>query len=83
MFLLMPESPRFLARHPERAAQLKQLLARLEQTVPPGATLIEKASEKPTQGIALADFFGGEQTRSTLCLLADLLLERRQRLHVL
>ncbi len=34
MFWLVPESPRFLSRHPERAPELVRLLGRLGHTVP-------------------------------------------------
>jgi AAHS family 4-hydroxybenzoate transporter-like MFS transporter len=68
MFLTIPESPRFLSRHPERAPELLRLLKRLHHSVAPDATFVEKAGEKPEQGIAIKDFFGGSQTRSTLSL---------------
>ena len=68
MFSLIPESPRFLARHPERAAELVRLLKRLDYEVPSGATFVEAAGERPGQKVAIQDFFGQSQTRSTLAL---------------
>ena len=68
MFLTIPESPRFLSRHPERAPELVRLLGRLQHAVPSDATFIEAVADKPGQGILVADFFGGSQTRSTLSL---------------
>jgi len=68
MFVLMPESPRFLSRHPARAPELISLMRRLDHAVPTGAKFIESATEMPGQGAVLKDFFGGGQTRSTLAL---------------
>jgi AAHS family 4-hydroxybenzoate transporter-like MFS transporter len=66
MFWLVPESPRFLARHPERAPELVRLLGRLGHAVPPDATFIESASQ--TAAPSLTDFFGPRRALSTLSL---------------
>jgi len=68
MFSLIPESPRFLARHPERAPELVRLLKRLHYAVPLGATFVEAVGDRAGKGVAIKDFFGGSQTRSTLSL---------------
>jgi AAHS family 4-hydroxybenzoate transporter-like MFS transporter len=68
MFLLMPESPRFLARHPKRAAELARLLGRMRLAVPDGATFVETAADRPETRMSLKDFFGAGQTRNTLAL---------------
>jgi len=68
ILLLMPESPRYLARYPERAKELIRLLGRLGHSVPAGAAFIEILAERPAQGAFWKDFFGAGQTRSTLSL---------------
>ncbi len=68
MFSLIPESPRFLSRHPERAPELVRLLQRLNHDVAPDATFVEVVGEQAGKGVALKDFFGGSQTRNTLAL---------------
>jgi AAHS family 4-hydroxybenzoate transporter-like MFS transporter len=68
MFWLIPESPRFLSTRPERAAELRRLLDRLQYPVPPDATFVESASDQSGRGIVLGDFLGGAQCRSTLFL---------------
>jgi AAHS family 4-hydroxybenzoate transporter-like MFS transporter len=68
MFALMPESPRFLSRRPQRAAELTRLLNRLQHGVPPNSTFIEAVADQSGQGIAVSDFFEGAQTRNTLSL---------------
>jgi len=68
MFIMIPESPRFLARHAERAPELARLLNRLQHAVPADSTFVEVTAGKPDQRAIRADFFGGGQTRSTLSL---------------
>jgi MFS transporter, AAHS family, 4-hydroxybenzoate transporter len=68
MFWVIPESPRFLSRHPERAPELVRLLSRLEHAVPADASFVETVGERPGPAVALRDFFGGSKTRSTLAL---------------
>lgn len=66
MFWLVPESPRFLSRHPDRAPELERLLNRLGHAVEPGEMFVE--SDKPAPGVDQGDFFGPGRTRSTLAL---------------
>ena len=50
LVLRMPESPRFLARHPARWAELSALLARMSRIVPQGAgfaDIAEQQAERP------------------------------------
>ena len=68
MLLLLPESPRFLSRHPERAAELIRLLGRLQHSVPADATFVETVADRPAPKMIFKDFFGGSQTRNTLAL---------------
>jgi AAHS family 4-hydroxybenzoate transporter-like MFS transporter len=58
---LLPESPGFLARHPERRAELEQVLARLGED-PPAAARREEALRP------LTDLLQGDLARSTLGL---------------
>lgn len=68
LFALVPESPRFLARHPERKADLIRLLAKLGHSVQPGTTFIESKADTSAPSVAIQDFFGPGRTRSTLSL---------------
>jgi AAHS family 4-hydroxybenzoate transporter-like MFS transporter len=68
MFWLVPESPRFLSRQPERAQELVRLLNRLGHTVRPDATFTESEANRPGPGVAMKEFFGPGKTRSTLSL---------------
>lgn len=46
---LLPESPRFLARHPARRDELARSLARMGHDVPPGAELVDSGSAGVTR----------------------------------
>ena len=65
---LLPESPRYLARHPERAEDLRTLLRRMGKDVPPGVTVVEHVPPQgPTSGLA-AELLGPGQVINTLAL---------------
>jgi AAHS family 4-hydroxybenzoate transporter-like MFS transporter len=50
MLIAMPESPRYLARRPQRAPELERLLRRLGHVVPPDATFSDRAEQdRPVQ----------------------------------
>jgi AAHS family 4-hydroxybenzoate transporter-like MFS transporter len=68
MFWLVPESPRFLSRHPHRTPELERLLNRLGYAVEPGQTFVESVANKPGPAVDQGDFFGPGRTRSTLAL---------------
>lgn len=68
LFWLVPESPRFLSRHPERAPELIRLLSRLGHDVPPDTTFVESVADRTGPGMAMKDFFGPGRTRSTFSL---------------
>lgn len=80
LFKILPESPRFLARHRERWAELTRLLRRLGHNVPPDAVFIEAAAAQNTQSKAsIGELFAPGLGRDTLglfgsfffCLLAN------------
>lgn len=68
----LPESPRFLARHPKAWPRLVQLLARMGRSVPTGSRFIDaaeaQAQHQPRRG--LAELFKAGMGRETLALSA-------------
>ena len=71
-FLLkvLPESPRYLARHKERWAELAALLRRLGHDVPDDAAFVD-ASEKAMASTSVGALFAPEYLRDTLTLFAS------------
>jgi MFS transporter, AAHS family, 4-hydroxybenzoate transporter len=69
LFLLkvLPESPRFLARHKERWPQLAALLRRLGHDVPADAVFVD-ATEKAATRTSVAELFTPNYLRDTLAL---------------
>ncbi len=65
---LLPESPRYLARHPERANELSTLLRRMGKEVPSGSTVIERAHPIGSSSGLAAELFGPGQVINTLAL---------------
>jgi AAHS family 4-hydroxybenzoate transporter-like MFS transporter len=64
---LLPESPRFLARHLSRHRELVRLLARIGMKVPEDAVFFEPA-EKKVRGAGIAALFSPEKLRDTLSI---------------
>jgi AAHS family 4-hydroxybenzoate transporter-like MFS transporter len=64
---LLPESPRYLARHRARWPELVDLLRRMGQTVAPDSTFVD-TTEKVTQDRRVGVLFGSELRRDTLAL---------------
>ena len=64
--VLMPESPRYLARHPSRSGELTSLLRRLGHQVDEGATFIDPAERRAR--VSLGTLFQPEFRRDTLAL---------------
>src|SRR5436309_7485747 len=64
---LLPESPRFLARHKERWAELGAILRRLGHRVPEDAAFID-AVEKPVARVSVSELLAPEFRRDTLAL---------------
>jgi AAHS family 4-hydroxybenzoate transporter-like MFS transporter len=46
LFRLLPESPRFLARHADRWGELRRVLARIGHPVPPDASFVDRAEAR-------------------------------------
>src|SRR5260370_1144829 len=65
-FRLLPESPRFLARHPRRRGELVALLRRMGQTIESNSTFEDGASASGRS--RLAELFVAEYRRDTILL---------------
>jgi AAHS family 4-hydroxybenzoate transporter-like MFS transporter len=63
----LPESPRYLARHPEGWPELTALLRRLGHDVVPGGTFVD-SSEHPVSRASIGALFAPEFRRDTLAL---------------
>ena len=66
---LLPESPRYLARHPHRRAELIATLQRMGHAVPPDATFVDR-SEAPVQRASLSTLFNTAFRSDTVALWA-------------
>jgi AAHS family 4-hydroxybenzoate transporter-like MFS transporter len=64
---LLPESPRYLARHPERWPELRQSLARMGHLVPADATFTDSV-EQSTERASMMTLFRKELRADTLAL---------------
>lgn len=64
---LLPESPRFLARQPERWPRLSQLLGRMGHQVPANATYLD-TEERTAERHGVRELFASEFRRDTLAL---------------
>ena len=64
---LLPESPRFLARHPSRWPELVRLAAKLGHSVPPDAAF-EDSTERTVTRAPLSSLFDAEFRRDTIAL---------------
>jgi AAHS family 4-hydroxybenzoate transporter-like MFS transporter len=68
---LLPESPRFLLRHPSRWRELTGLLARMGHPVPADATFVQPHSAAGARAPSVTAIFGRELRVDTLGLLAS------------
>jgi AAHS family 4-hydroxybenzoate transporter-like MFS transporter len=64
---LLPESPRYLARHPQRWPELARTLQRFGHRVPSGSTFVE-GHEEPIARTSVSVLFTPEFRRDTLAL---------------
>ncbi len=64
---LLPESPRFLARHPARWPELVRLAGKLGRPVPPGAAF-EDSPERNVARAPISSLFDAEFRRDTIAL---------------
>jgi MFS transporter, AAHS family, 4-hydroxybenzoate transporter len=63
----LPESPRYLARHPARSSELSALLVRAGHPVSPESTYVD-LSERPAERAPMQALLSGESLRDTLAL---------------
>ena len=78
LLALLPESARFLVRHPARWPELRALLARLSQPAPPHTVFIDAAEAPKDIHTGIGALFNGGRARETtlialsffLCLMA-------------
>jgi AAHS family 4-hydroxybenzoate transporter-like MFS transporter len=68
LWVLLPESPRFLARRPEGWPQLARLLVRMGHAVPEGAALQDSMRRPSAERASLSTLFGHEFARDTVGL---------------
>jgi len=64
---LLPESPRYLARHPHRWHELARTLARMGHKTPAGATFVDSI-EQTTERASIATLFALDRRRDTFAL---------------
>jgi AAHS family 4-hydroxybenzoate transporter-like MFS transporter len=67
---VLPESPRYLARRPERWSQLRELLRRLGHQVPDGTTFVD-LTEKAVARTSTAELLEADYRRDTVALCAS------------
>jgi AAHS family 4-hydroxybenzoate transporter-like MFS transporter len=70
LFRVLPESPRYLARLPERWPQLGALLRRLGHRIPEDAVFID-ATEKPVARVSVRELLVPDYRGDTLALCAS------------
>ena len=70
MWAVIPESPRFLARHPARWPELRTLLRRLGHDLPGDAAFVD-STEEPVARASAGALMGPEFRRDTLALSAS------------
>ena len=63
----LPESPRFLARHPERWPELSRILRQIGHAVPPDSTFVD-LTERSAAKASIASLFRPEFRRETIAL---------------
>ncbi|WP_298965741.1 MFS transporter [uncultured Methylobacterium sp.] len=66
----LPESPRFLARHPERWDELARMLDRLGRPVPSRAVFVDPSEQRVSRGAGFRTLFTPERRRDTVGLCA-------------
>jgi AAHS family 4-hydroxybenzoate transporter-like MFS transporter len=68
LYVALPESPRFLARHPRRWQELVRLMQRMGRTVPAGARFEDVRAPIAAAKVPLRSLFTGGLLRETLGL---------------
>lgn len=78
LLFTLPESPRFLARHPQRWSELCKLLGRMSRPVPAGTAFTDRGEQSAERRLGFRALFDQGRTRDTvviwcaffMCLLA-------------
>ena len=68
---VLPESPRFLARHRERWPDLTKTMRRMGHAVPDDVAYVESAGAKPQSKAKFGSLFAPEYRRDTLALFGS------------
>ncbi|MEO5738662.1 MAG: MFS transporter [Variovorax sp.] len=68
LFFVLPESPRFLARHPARWNELGALLGRMGRPHPAGTAFSDSAEQVSEQGEGFTALFAHGRARDTLAI---------------
>ena len=68
LIALLPESPRFLVRWPQRWNELRRLLGRMSRPVDDGAVFIDAAEQKLERRAGVRALFQADRVRDTLAL---------------
>jgi len=68
VLLQLPESPRYLAHHPSRWPELKELLDRMSRPVPYNATFVDHQEPSASKTASFHALFEQNQARNTLAL---------------
>ncbi|MBP6861600.1 MAG: MFS transporter [Neisseriaceae bacterium] len=68
LYRLLPESPRFLVRHPERASQLRQIMAKMGHHVPDDVTFTDQIEQEKEARSGVGALFANGLGRDTLTI---------------
>jgi MFS transporter, AAHS family, 4-hydroxybenzoate transporter len=70
LFFVLPESPRFLARKPNRWPELSKLLSRMARPTAPTTTFVDATEQKAEQHAGFSALFETGRARDTLAIWA-------------
>lgn len=68
LFVTLPESPRFLARHRERWPELRKLLSRMGRPTSPDTLFVDAAEQASEQRAGFSSLFEAGRVRDTLAI---------------
>lgn len=70
LFMLLPESPRFLTRRPQRWTELAGLLARMDRPTAGNTVFVDAAEQKAEQHAGFRSLFDAGRARDTMAIWA-------------
>ena len=70
LYFVLPESPRFLTRKPNRWPELSKLLSRMARTTPANAVFVDASEQKAEQHAGFGALFDKGRTRDTIAIWA-------------